>query len=354
MELHLNTFGSALRKKDDMFEIYVDEKKMKISPQKVSSIIISNAVQISSDAIQLAMEHNIDVVMLDKYGDPYARVWFPKIGSTVQIRRKQLEMLYDPMGVDFVKRWICLKIMHQYRFLRLLLSKRTSAPSELVEKIECLKDYAKNVFSANGSIDELAPSFMGLEGSAARTYFSVLDALIPDAFHFQGRSSRPAKDSFNAFLNYAYGILYHRVERALVIAGLDPYIGLLHSDNYNKKSFVFDFIEAFRYFADEPVFYLFSRHKVKPEYTEHIFKGVTLSTTGKKFFAPYLIEHFDEVIRYHNKNRKRIDCIQTDAHAFANFLIGKRDTYIDTTVQARLENFLSEKYIPEDDECLLG
>ena len=60
MELHLNTYGSALRKKDDMFEIFVDEKKIKISPLKISSIVISNAVQISSDAIQLAMEHNIE------------------------------------------------------------------------------------------------------------------------------------------------------------------------------------------------------------------------------------------------------------------------------------------------------
>lgn len=94
-----------------MFEIFVNEKKIKVSPQKISSIVISNAVQISSDAIQLAMDYNIDVVMLDNYGNPYARVWFPRIGSTVLIRRRQLEMLSDASGLDFIKRWICLKIM---------------------------------------------------------------------------------------------------------------------------------------------------------------------------------------------------------------------------------------------------
>ncbi|MGB3458597.1 MAG: CRISPR-associated endonuclease Cas1 [Halobacteriota archaeon] len=36
------------------------------------------------------------------------------------------------------------------------------------------------------------------------------------------------------------------VEKACIIAGLDPYIGFLHTDNYNKKSRVFDVIVLFR------------------------------------------------------------------------------------------------------------
>ena len=35
------------------------------------------------------------------------------------------------------------------------------------------------------------------------------------------------------------------VVEAYIIAGLDPYIGFLHTDNYNKKSLVFDVIELF-------------------------------------------------------------------------------------------------------------
>jgi CRISPR-associated protein Cas1 len=129
----------------------------------------------------------------------------------------------------------------------------------------------------------------------------------------------------------------------LIIAGLDPYLGLLHSDNYNKKSFVFDFIEPYRILVDEPVFYIFSRHKFYPEYIEPVHKGVVLSTAGKKFLAPQLLEHFDEIIRYHNKNRKRIDMIQTDAHAFANFLIDKRDSYLESSQATKLKNFLENQ-----------
>lgn len=350
MELHLNTYGSALRKKDDMFEIFVDDKKLKITPQKLSSIVISNAVQISSDAIQLAMEHNIDVVMLDQYGNPYARVWFPRIGSTVLIRRRQLEMLSDAFGLDFIKRWICIKIMHQYKFIKMLFSKRDWITEKHRQKLDLMRKYAITMFNSEGSLEDLGSTIMGLEGSASRIYFGLLSNMLPEQWTFQGRSSRPAHDAFNAFLNYAYGILYSKTERALVIAGLDPYIGLLHRDNYNKKSFVFDFIEAYRILADEPVFYIFSRGKCKPEYFENVYNGVCLSTSGKKFFAPYFLESLDQIERYRNKNRKKLDRIQSDAHAFANFLIGKHDHYLEASTSRKFENFLNPRLSLEDVE----
>ncbi len=341
MELHLNTYGSFIKKKDDMFEISVDEKKTKLSPEKISSIVISSAVSITSDAIQLAMDYNIDIVFLDKYGDPYGRVWYPKIGSTVLIRRRQLEMLSDATGLQFIKERISIKIMHQYRFLKRLISKRDCDASIFQTRLTRMQEAANCIMQAEGNLELLANSFMGWEGGASKNYFGILAELIPEAYPFEGRSSRPAKDAFNAMLNYGYGMLYSKVERALIIAGLDPYLGLLHSDNYNKKSFVFDFIEPYRVLVDEPVFYLFSRHKFVDDFIQPVHKGVLLTTAGKKFLAPALLEHFEGIIRYHNKNRKRIDMIQTDAHAFANYLISKREAYLESSQSVKLTNFLN-------------
>ena len=45
---------------------------------------------------------------------------------------------------------------------------------------------------------------------------------------------------------YAYGVLYGLVEKACIVAGLDPFVGFLHTDNYNKTSLVFHLIEPFR------------------------------------------------------------------------------------------------------------
>ena len=40
---------------------------------------------ISTQAVVTALEHNIDIMFLDKFGDPTGRVWFSKMGSTALI-----------------------------------------------------------------------------------------------------------------------------------------------------------------------------------------------------------------------------------------------------------------------------
>ena len=49
---------------------------------------------------------------------------------------------------------------------------------------------------------------MGYEGRLAKSYFYYLNLLVPDDFHFNGRSRRPAEDCFNSALNFGYSILY--------------------------------------------------------------------------------------------------------------------------------------------------
>ncbi|MCK4696411.1 MAG: CRISPR-associated endonuclease Cas1 [Candidatus Cloacimonetes bacterium] len=327
MELYLNTYGTYLHKKGDMFEVRVEDTSRRISPQRISSIIISNAAQITTDAIQLALEYNIDILFLNQFGDPYGRIWFPKLGSTTFIRRKLLEIYTKDEGLVFVKHWINKKINNQIEFLKLLLSKRPEHKQIFSKNISQIENQLKSLVSVEGLLKENSNRILGIEGNISRIYFSTLSQLLPKIYQFKKRSSRPAKDAFNAFLNYGFGILYGKVERSLIIAGLDPYIGLLHSDNYNKKSLVFDFIEQYRILIEKPVFYLFSRRKVKNDLYDEIKNGVTLNEAGKKFFVPNLMESFDEIIRYRNKNIKTIDQIQADAHAFANYLIGKRKEY---------------------------
>ena len=92
MDLYINSYGTYLHKVGEMFELEaeLDGKKIKqkISPLKIKSIIISTSARITTDAIKLAVENNIDIVMLDDFGNPYGRFWHSKFGSTAYIRRK--------------------------------------------------------------------------------------------------------------------------------------------------------------------------------------------------------------------------------------------------------------------------
>jgi CRISPR-associated protein Cas1 len=238
------------------------------------------------------------------------------------IRRRLLEIHDKKEGLAVVKHLLKKKIANQMKFLKLLAKKRKkhikAAIDEVVPKME---EYQKKIQKQKGTVDDVRQTLMAYEGNAASLYFQSLSLMLPPKYQFKSRSSRPAKDYFNAALNYGYGMLYGKVERACVIAGLDPYIGFLHTDNYNKISLVFDLIERYRIFIEQPVFYLFSRKNLKKSHFDEIKQGYKLNDDGKKILIPAIDEHFEEVIQHKKRKLKRINTIQADCHAFANYLI---------------------------------
>jgi CRISP-associated protein Cas1 len=61
VQLVINTFGASLRKQGEQFLVQAGEKKLNVSAHKVRSILVATAVHLSSDVLQLAAAHNIDV-----------------------------------------------------------------------------------------------------------------------------------------------------------------------------------------------------------------------------------------------------------------------------------------------------
>jgi CRISPR-associated protein Cas1 len=321
MQLVINTYGSYLRKNGDCFLVKNEDKVFEVSVKKVDSIMITTSAYLSTDALKFAIENNIDVIFLDEYGDPYGRVWHSKLGSTVLIRRKQLEVSEKDEGLELSKEWVIKKIENQADFLERLKRPREDKALKLDESIRALGEIKEKMSALQGTIDERRGTIMGFEGSAGRIYFDALSYIMPERFRFEGRSRNPAKDEFNAMLNYAYGVLYSLVEKACIVAGLDPYIGFVHTDNYNKKSLVFDLIEMFRIFAEETVVYLFSGRKVKVEYFDEVKGGFTLNKEGKAVLIEALNKTFDESIRYKGRNIQKRNIIQFECHSIANNLI---------------------------------
>jgi len=323
MQLVINTYGSYLRKKGNCFLVRKEDQVFEVSVNKIDSILITTAAYISTDAIKFAVENNIDIVFLDSYGDPYGRVWHSKLGSTTQIRRKQLELYEQAEGLNLAKSWGVQKVDNQVELLKRLKKTRAEKKEELEGSIRELEESKERLKGLKGTVEEKRQTILGIEGMAAKTYFGVLSSILPEIFRFEARSRNPAKDEFNAMLNYSYGVLYSMVEKACIIAGLDPYIGFLHTDNYNKKSLVFDIIELFRTFADETVVHLFTQRRVKEEYFEKLENGMSLNKEGKAVLIEALNETFEKTIRYKGRNIKTKNVIQFECHKIANKLLGK-------------------------------
>ncbi|MBF0538987.1 MAG: CRISPR-associated endonuclease Cas1 [Nitrospirae bacterium] len=321
MELVINTYGAYLRKNGECFVVKAEDKEQEISVRKVTSIMITTSALISTDAIKLALDHNVDIIFLDDFGNPIGRVWHCKLGSTVAIRRTQLSIADSADALSLVIEWITQKLQNQVDLINRLKKPRIDKTTELDKAIKALEATIEKLSAITGSIDQHRNTIMGLEGNAGRIYFETISLILPDRFKFQLRSRNPAKDEFNAMLNYAYGILYSLVEKGCIIAGLDPYIGFLHTDNYSKKSLVFDIIEQFRIYADEPVVYLFTGRHVKTEYFDKVKDGMTLNKGGKQCLIKAFQEHLDGSIRYKGRNIQRNNIIQLECHAIANGLL---------------------------------
>ena len=341
MQLYINTYGAYVHIKDKMFEIRVkgDNEKVEkhhFSAKKVESIILNKGIALSTDAVKLALINNVDIVFIDWDGRPIGRVWHSKLGSTTLIRKEQLKASINIKGLDAVKAWITTKVDNEIGFVKKLKKNRPQISEYLDDKIRKMETLNVSISQVDAnSTQEVAATIRGLEGTSSRLFYETLSYVLPKQYTFNGRSSRPAKDAFNAFLNYAFGILYSKIEKSLIIAGLDPYLGYLHRDDYNQLSFVFDFIEPYRIYPIEIVFKLFSGKKVKQSYFDNITNGVSLNVDGKALLVNSFNNFMDvDTIRYKGKNQTRNNAILADARSYANSLIHN---------QSNKNNFFDDK-----------
>ena len=306
-----------------------------LAAKKVTAIVLTVAGALSSDAIRLALTHNVDLILADRSGQPLGRFWHAKLGSTTKIRRRQLEAGMGSTGVTYVGKWLTAKLDNQADLLERLKKHRPRHHDLLDERRGRIGELARAIGSctaAAGRTDEVADTLRGLEGTAGRLYFQTLSALVPEPYRFAGRSFRPAADAFNAFLNYGYGVLYARVEKALMIAGLDPFVGFMHRDDYNQKSMVFDFIEPYRTQVDRVVLRLFTGKKVTGDHFGPLAGGITLLKPGKELLIGALGDYLDgEKVRHGRRNRSRANAMLADAHRFAQELLGEEVKDVEIT-----------------------
>jgi CRISPR-associated protein Cas1 len=144
MQLVINTYGTYVHVKDDLFEVSLtkegERQKHQFASQKVTSILMSKGAALSTDAIILAMKNNIDIIVFENDGVPVGRFWHSRPGSTSKIRKQQLEASLNYTGVFWVKKWLTSKLDNQIDFLKRLKSHRSSSADLIQEKIEMISN----------------------------------------------------------------------------------------------------------------------------------------------------------------------------------------------------------------------
>lgn len=310
MELVLNTYGVSLNRDNEGFVITTSEGRQRIPAVGISSIQISRGASISSDAVMLAVEKEIELLFMDKSGKPIGRVWSPKYGSISDIRKGQVNFVYSHDAVEWIKEIIRKKIENQQAMI-LMFSESAASDPAVVKSIDRLEDYRTKIASLHGDIvQDIAHSLRGWEGVSSRIYFSTVNSFLPEQYRFEERTQHPAMDVANAFLNYGYGLMYGKVEGALIKAGIDPYVGVLHRDDYNRPVLAYDVIEIYRIWVEYVVYTLLTQNIVTDEFYSVREDGSHwLEPLGRRILIQSLNDYLDEVITVGGMQRSRLTSI---------------------------------------------
>lgn len=239
-------------------------KEGKILETPVSSIeqliIASSGVSITSKTIRNLMDHGVDIVFLDSRGNPTGRIYPVYINKTVETRRKQYEAGFNGKGLEAAAEMIKAKILNQAGLIKRYYY--YTGNTTLKQAYTEIAEIAGRTPPSAPSRQEMKQKLLTLEAEAARAYWAAYAALIPGELGFTGRD-QDGEDPVNKSLNYLYGVLYSECWRAIVLAGLDPYLGFLHADRSGSPTLVFDYIEQWRFTADMTLLAML-RHGWKP------------------------------------------------------------------------------------------
>jgi CRISPR-associated protein Cas1 len=287
MQVVLNTHGLVVKVRNKAFYIAAGDDNRQISPEQVTSIAVTAPCMLSSAAIELAAEAGIPIYFFDRTGDAQSCLRSPYFESLATLRRKQVYFSDSEAGAAWVIEQFRHKTAHQVVLLQFLKNRKAKMGEEIDTCIQTLNNQLEELSRKSGPPGpEWSAALMGWEGNQARIYWQTLARSLTEAWYFETRSRRPAKDAFNALINYAYGMLYARVEQALFAAGLDPHLGILHADEYDRPTLSYDLIEPFRPWIDRFVVESLLKGEIENTFFEAMEGGVYLAGNGKRYLIP--------------------------------------------------------------------
>lgn len=263
--LYITNKKAYLSKEGETVLIRIDKQtKHQFPIHLLEGIVCFGNVMCSPALMHFCAYKKVSISFLSDYGRFLAKVQGPVSGN-VLLRREQYRKADDPSYSESIARSIILGKIANSRTVLM------RAARELSDEMACshLKKASMHLAFLVKNLDKIQglDSLRGVEGEAARTYFSVFDYLIlsqKEEFFFKERSRRPPLDNMNALLSFVYTLLAHDITSAIEAVGLDPAVGYLHRDRPGRPSLALDLMEDCRSFiADRLALTIINRLQVK-------------------------------------------------------------------------------------------
>ena len=200
-----------------------------------------------------------------------------------------------------------------------------AAPAMALKELERL--------AGNASGTGVMSSLLGIEGAAARVYFSNFGPMIKTAdaaFDFRSRNRRPPRDPVNAVLSFLYSMLMRQTAVSALNVGFDPFLGFYHQPKYGRPALALDLAEEFRpIVADSVALTLFNNGELKAGDFVRRAGGTALTADGRRTVIQGFQRRLETLIRHplfsYSVSYRRIMEIQ--ARLLGRYLMGDLPGY---------------------------
>lgn len=332
--LIIDEFGSFVAKHQGRLRVTCQgEKRVDAPIMHLETVLVTGkGVSLSSDVVAACAEEGIPIHFLDSRGQPVGSFYSAGLAATIATRHAQLAARGDSRSLTVALAMAEGKIRNQVNLLKYLSKNRKEKEPAVFEAVRLLADEVQDHLAELDrlrleplytTIDHCRGQLLSIEGRAAHKYWQAIGKLLLVEAGWPGRVTQGATDSLNSALNYGYGILYSQVERALVLAGLDPYAGFVHTDRPGKPSLVFDLVEEFRQtVVDRTVMALFNRGTA----IEMDERG-KLTEAARHSLAEKVLARLEAAELYEEKRHPLRQIIQWQARHLATYLRGERSAY---------------------------
>ncbi len=263
--LYVTTPETYLRLDNDTLRVQVQhETRLRVPLHHLSAVVCFGHINLSAPLMHLLADRGIALVLLDDNGRFKARLE-GAVSGNVLLRQAQFQRVADPaFTLDMARASVAGKLKNTRQVLQ-----RGAREAKAEDEANALARLADNLAASLRALpgENSLDGVRGIEGEAARRYFSGLNLLVRAdqraAFAMDGRTRRPPRDRLNALLSFLYAMWMNDCRSALEAAGLDPQVGFLHALRPGRASLALDLMEEFRPWADRLALTLINRGQLK-------------------------------------------------------------------------------------------
>lgn len=239
LPLYVQAQGAVIGRSGDVLEIRLKgEVVQQVKLLEVSHVALFGNVQVTAQALRELCDRNVPVCHFS-YGGWFRGITTGMAHKNVELRCRQFAVAASSEAALPIAR----EIVHgKVRNARTLLRRNHRQPPEAA-----LSELDRLARSAR--VSRSLESLLGIEGAAARTYFSEFQGMLKAdsiAFDFRSRNRRPPRDPVNAILSFLYAMLIKDTMVTALAVGFDPYLGFYHQPRYGKPALALDLAEEFR------------------------------------------------------------------------------------------------------------